>query len=73
MKTILGRVRVQLLYNFFGVIIIYGIPFLCRLPILWVQSLAAVASERKSLVFAYIFGVFFVIPGILLGATAIFS
>ena len=64
---------VHLLYNFFGVIIIYGIPFLCRLPILWAQSLAAVASERKFLVFAYIIGVFFVIPGILLGATAIFS
>ncbi|NEP12890.1 MAG: Na/Pi cotransporter family protein [Symploca sp. SIO2C1] len=63
---------VHLLYNTLGVILIYDIPFLCRLPILSAETLAAVASERKSIAFAYIIGVFFVIPGILLGATAIF-
>ena len=63
---------VHLLYNFLGVIIIYGIPFLCPLPILGAETLAAVASERKLIAFAYIIGVFFVIPGILLGVTAIF-
>ncbi len=63
---------VHLLYNIFGVIVIYGIPFLCRLPILCAQSLAAVASERKFIALAYIIGVFFVIPGLLLSASVIF-
>ncbi|MEM8720069.1 MAG: Na/Pi symporter [Cyanobacteria bacterium P01_G01_bin.39] len=63
---------VHLLYNTFGVIVIYGIPFLCRLPIVFATNLAAVASERKAIAFAYIIGVFFVIPGLLLGGTAIF-
>ncbi len=62
---------VHLLYNFLGVVIIYGIPFLRRLPIQGAQTLALVASERKYLAFAYIIGVFFVIPGILLGFTAL--
>ncbi len=63
---------VHLLYNTLRVIIIYGIPFLCRLPIMLATNLASVASERKSVAFAYIIGVFFAIPGLLLGATAIF-
>ncbi|MEB3355363.1 MAG: Na/Pi symporter [Synechococcales bacterium] len=62
---------VHLLYNLLGVIIIYGIPFLCRLPILGAETLAAVASERKYLAFAYILTVFFLLPGILLGITAL--
>ncbi len=62
---------VHLLYNTFGVIIIYGIPFLCGLPILCAETLATVATERKYLAFAYIFGVFFAIPGLLLGITAL--
>ncbi|MEL6492500.1 MAG: Na/Pi symporter [Cyanobacteria bacterium J06634_6] len=63
---------VHLLYNTLGVVLIYGIPFLCRLPILCAEKLAVVASERKSIAFAYIIGVFFVVPGVLLGASAIF-
>ncbi|OLT58081.1 hypothetical protein [Moorena bouillonii] len=62
---------VHLLYNVLGVIIIYGIPFLCRLPIISAETLPAVASERKAIAFAYILGVFFVIPGILLGVTVV--
>jgi len=64
---------VHLLYNFFGVIIIYGIPFFCRLPIVWAESLANIVSERKYMAFVYMIGVFFVIPGFLLGATYIFD
>lgn len=63
---------VHMLYNTFGVIVIYGIPFLCRLPITCAQTLANVASERKAIAFTYIIGVFFVIPGLLLGSTALF-
>ncbi|MDJ0675628.1 MAG: Na/Pi symporter [Calothrix sp. MO_167.B42] len=58
---------VHMLYNFSAVVVIYGIPFLYRLPLIGAQKLADVASKRKYLAFAYIVGVFFVIPAILLG------
>ena len=58
---------VHMLYNFLGVVVIYGIPFLCQLPVIGAQKLADVASERKYLAFAYIVAVFFVIPAIFLG------
>ncbi|MEL6398624.1 MAG: Na/Pi symporter [Cyanobacteria bacterium J06626_4] len=62
---------VHLLYNTLGVVIIYGIPFLCRLPIVGAETLAAIAADRKYLAFLYIVTVFFLIPGILLGITAL--
>lgn len=62
---------VHLLYNTLGVVIIYGIPFLCRLPIVGAETLAAVAADRKYLAFLYIVTVFFLIPGMLLGLTAL--
>ena len=61
---------VHLVYNVLGVVIIYGIPFLCRLPIVGAETLAAIASERKYLAFLYILTVFFLLPGMLLGITA---
>ena len=64
---------VHLLYNVFGVITIYGIPFLRNLPILGANSLANVASERKYLAFVYLVSVFFILPGILLGISNIKS
>ncbi|MGK7940128.1 MAG: Na/Pi symporter [Crocosphaera sp.] len=57
---------VHLLYNVFGVIIIYGLPFLRKLPILGATILADVASKRKYIAFIYIVSVFFILPGILL-------
>ncbi|MBE9097974.1 Na/Pi symporter [Vacuolonema iberomarrocanum] len=62
---------VHLLYNTLGVVVIYGIPFLCRLPLIGAETLATVASERKYLAFAYIIAVFFLLPGLLLGVTAL--
>lgn len=62
---------VHMLYNFLGVVVIYGIPFLCRLPIVGAETLALVASEKKSIAFAYIVGVFFVVPAICLGLTSV--
>ena len=62
---------VHLIYNTLGVVVIYGIPFLCRLPIQGAETLAAVAAEKKYLAFAYIVAVFFLIPGVLLGVTAL--
>jgi len=62
---------VHMLYNFLGVVVIYGIPFLCQLPLIGAQKLADVASEGRYLAFVYILGVFFVIPAILLGVSTL--
>jgi len=64
---------VHFLFNFFGVLIIYCIPFLCRIPIFLSTKFASLASERKYLAFVYIIGVFFVIPGFFLGVTKLFG
>lgn len=61
---------VHMLYNFLGVVVIYGIPFLCRLPIVGAETLAHVASEKKAIAFTYIVGVFFVVPAVCLGITS---
>ncbi|MCU0537788.1 MAG: Na/Pi symporter [Hydrococcus sp. Prado102] len=61
---------VHLFFNVSGVTLIYGTPFLRRLPILAAQTLAKVASYRKYIAFVYIFSVFFLIPAILLGITS---
>ncbi|MDJ0510337.1 MAG: Na/Pi symporter [Crocosphaera sp.] len=62
---------VHLLYNVFGVIVIYSIPFLRKLPILGATILADVASKKKYLAFIYIVGVFFILPAILLGISSL--
>lgn len=62
---------VHLLFNTFGVIVIYGIPVFRRLPILSAQTLANVACERKEVAFFYILSVFFLVPGLLLGASVL--
>lgn len=64
---------VHLLYNVAGVLVIYGIKFLRELPIKGAESLAVVATERKSLAVAYVLGVFFVLPGMLMGITSLTS
>ena len=62
---------VHLMYNVLGVVVIYGIKFLREIPIKGAQSLALVATERKSIAAGYVLGVFFVIPGILIGITSL--
>ena len=62
---------VHLMYNVLGVVVIYGIKFLREIPIKGAQSLALVATERKSIAAVYVLGVFFVIPGILMGITSL--
>jgi sodium-dependent phosphate cotransporter len=57
---------VHLLYNFLGVLLIYGLPWLRNLPLLGAETLAAVASQRRVLALFYILGVFFLLPGFLL-------
>ena len=63
---------VHFFYNLFGVVVIYGVPWLARLPLLGAENLAAIASERKSLAFAYVVGVFFLIPALSLGITTLY-
>lgn len=55
---------IHLIYNFLGVVVIYGLPFLRVLPLWGAEWLARISSERKLYAFSYIFGVFFVVPGL---------
>jgi sodium-dependent phosphate cotransporter len=61
---------VHLMYNVLGVVVIYGVKFLREIPIRAAQALAMAATERKSVAAGYVLGVFFVIPGILMGITS---
>lgn len=63
---------VHLFFNVLGVLIIFGLPFLRPLPVLGAERLAAAASENKLVAFAYLIGVFFVIPFLLLGISLLF-
>ncbi|MEN8132334.1 MAG: Na/Pi symporter [Pseudomonadota bacterium] len=63
----------HLLYNVFGVVLIYGIKLLRELPITGAETLARVATERKAIAVAYVLGVFFVLPGLLMGITSLTS
>lgn len=53
---------IHMLFNVFGVIVIYGIPMLRRLPLVCASSLAKLACERRALAITYIVTTFFVIP-----------
>jgi len=64
---------IHLVYNLLGVVFIYGLPILRYLPIKAAEWLGETASENKMAALAYIFGVFFVVPGACLGVTSILS
>ena len=57
---------VHFLYNCSGVILIYGIPFLRKIPIVGAKTLAHVASEKTYLALVYLIIVFFVLPILIL-------
>lgn len=61
---------IHLTYNVLGVVVIFGLPFLRYVPVRAAEWLGATAAENKMAALAYIVGVFFVIPGICLGVTA---
>ena len=63
---------VHFMYNLFGVVVIHSIPWLARIPLLGAENLAAIASERKPLAFAYVVSVFFLIPAMFLGITTLY-
>lgn len=62
---------IHLTYNVLGVVVIYGIPVLRRLPIKSAQWLGATAAENKIAALGYIVGVFFLVPAVCLGITSL--
>ncbi|EXJ12945.1 Na/Pi symporter [Nitrincola nitratireducens] len=63
---------VHLLFNLVGILLIYGLPFLRGLPPGIAIGLADLAQKSKLYVAAYILGVFFVLPLLLIGASQLF-
>jgi sodium-dependent phosphate cotransporter len=61
---------VHFLFNFIGILVVFGLPFLRNIPLIAAQTLAAAASRRKFIALLYIIGVFFLLPGILLWLTS---
>ena len=61
---------IHLTYNVLGVLVIYGLPFTRYLPVYAAERLGKVASENKMIALGYILGVFFIIPGLCLGISA---
>ncbi|MGB3258268.1 MAG: Na/Pi symporter [Ornithinimicrobium sp.] len=57
---------VHLLFNVFAIILIYGVPFLRRLPTLGATALAEAATRNKWYVVAWVGGVYLLLPGALL-------
>ena len=58
------------LYNLLGVIVIYSIPWLRRIPLAGAEWIARMGSERKGWAIAYILSVFFGVPGALVFGSA---
>ena len=58
------------LYNLLGVVLIYSIPWLRRIPMEGAEWIARLGSERKGLAVAYILSVFFGVPGVLVFGNA---
>ncbi|AQU82320.1 MAG: Na/Pi symporter [Halomonas sp.] len=63
---------VHLIFNLMGMLIIYGLPFLRDIPPNIATGLAELAQKNKLYVVAYILGVFFVLPLLLVGASQLF-
>ncbi|GMA41012.1 Na/Pi symporter [Mobilicoccus caccae] len=61
---------VHLLFNVTGIVVIYVLPFLRDVPLRAAGTLAAVATERRSLAAVYIVGTFLAIPGLVVLASA---
>ena len=57
---------VHLLYNLSGVLVIYGLPFLRAIPLKAAEALSDATAGNKLYVLAYVGGVFFLIPAVLI-------
>lgn len=70
--TALAIALVHLFFNVFAIAIIYGIPFTRNIPIQIAEMLATLAMRSKWYVVAYIAGVFFLIPLLLIALSRLF-
>lgn len=64
---------VHMLFNTFGVAVIYGLKFLRWIPMWCAIHLAHMAARRKLLALGYIGGVFFILPLLCLGIYRLFE
>lgn len=62
---------VHLLFNLLGILIIYALPLLRGVPPMIGEGLATLAQRSKLYVVAYIAGLFFALPLLLIGASQI--
>lgn len=63
---------VHLFFNVFGILIIYTLPFLRGVPPWIANTLADLAQKNKLYVAAYILGIFFVLPLLLIGISQLY-
>ena len=52
----------HLLFNIFGILIIYGVPFLRNIPLLFAENISEVAVSKKYIPLIYLFVIFILIP-----------
>lgn len=64
---------VHLVFNISGILLVYPIPAVRRLPIRAAKWMADLATESKRYAFGFILGLFFVLPGLLILVTKLFK
>jgi sodium-dependent phosphate cotransporter len=60
---------VHFFFSVLGVIVVLGIPFLRKLPVMFAQWLASLAAERKIYALVYLLSLFVVVPLVLIFIT----
>jgi sodium-dependent phosphate cotransporter len=70
--TALTIALVHLFFNLFAIVLIYGIPITRNTPVYMAETLARLALRNKLYVIAYIVGVFFLIPLLLIAISKLF-
>ncbi len=63
---------VHLLFNLLAIAVIYVLPFLRQIPVVMAETLAIQAQRNKGYVVAYIGGVFFALPLMIVGISRLF-
>lgn len=64
---------VHLVFNLMATVVIYGIPWLRRLPLIGARWLAELGCRNKTAAMGYILGVYFGIPLIIIGLSQAFG
>lgn len=72
-KLALTIALVHTLFNVFGILIIYGLPFLRSLPLLGAETLAHVAAERKIYAVAWVLTAFIIVPALAILIKVLFT